>query len=864
LTILKTLLAALVVTASALAAAGIFQLAVLPRLALSPFQQQVVLLAVAALTTLIGLIAFLWAGWVDRRRTGVADREFVEQAERESALRGDREELKAHLAHRTEELARLNQQSQQDVSGRIEAERRTAISERRARHLLRHIASVVATLDAGARITFISPSVKTILGYDENELLDQSFLGLVHPDDRKMATEHVAQVIADPALTDRIELRLRRGSGSWAWIEVIGRSLLEEEALGALIVTLRDITARREQQKALRETEERFRLLVQGVRNYAIMFLDPDGRIVSWNEGAERITGYQESEIVGQTLERFYTPQDLEDDRPRKHLEAALAMGRLTTQGLRVRKDGTKYWSEISLTPLFDDQGRHRGFAKITRDITERKATEERLSRSESMLSRAQELAHIGNWEWDIGTGDVTWSDELYRIYGSEPESYRPSYQGYLERIHPEERAGAEAAIRRTMETGEPFAADRRILRPDGSLRWMHATGYLARDAQGRPARMFGTCQDITESKRMENALQIQTELYLSMLNAESELGEGILLAEGDTIVYHNRALASLFGSESVPPRSLRLLFAQGDSPAHGDFLENLEARGERTLPPSRGEMTVRRRDGTWAHIGYIVSSVAGPDRPRTFAVFRDETERRQALEVLETSREQLRRFSSEIERAREEVSARIAREIHDELGQQLTGMKLDLAWLRGHLKDLPEAPDALQRKVQDIADLVDTTVEQVRRIASELRPGVLDDLGLSAALEWQAGEFEVRTGIRCRLICDPHVESLPQDHATAMFRIFQEALTNVARHAGASSVDVSLSIEDRQLRLVVADDGRGIEEEELRSRTSLGLLGMRERAHLLGGETIIRPRNGSGTVVDVTLPLPTNGEPEA
>ena len=778
--------------------------------------------------------------------------------EREASLLETQEELELRLAERTQELLRINQEHLRDITRRVEAEREITRTETRSRSLVQHLVDILLALDVEAKITYASPSVKPKLVEDEKVLLGTSFYDLVHPDDLAAAMNGLTRMTGDPDLSHQFDFRLRRADGSWASIEALGRSYLADSDVASIVMNLRDVTGRIQREQALRESEERFSLLVRSVRNYAIILLDPDGRVASWNEGAARNSGYSPAEILGQNFSRFYPPEEAREGNPQRHLELALAEGRLMFQGWRVRKDETRYWAEVSITPLFDDQGQLRGFAKVTRDVSERKAAEERLRRSEGLLSEAQRIAQIGSWEWDIRTDSVTWSDELYRIYGLSPNEYVPSYQGYLDRIHPHDRERSSASIQQTLTTGEPFADNRRLVRPDGEILWVHATGQIERDEQGAPLRLFGTCQDITERKRIEEALRLQTELYLGMLNAQSELGEGVLLAEGDTVIYANPALTGLFGLQSNPPRSLQHLLDMTDQGPQASLRRDVEAHSVQVLPPTLGEATLKRRDGTLAHLGYIVSSVDGPDRVRTFSVFRDETDRIHAVEALQESREQLRQFSSELQRAREETSARISREIHDELGQTLTGLKLDLSWLTSHLPAiLPEDAGSILEKTRGMTGLVDETIEQVRRIASELRPGVLDDLGLPAALEWQASEYESRFGIRCKVQCDEAAESVPPEYATAMFRIFQEALTNVARHAQAKTVDVTLKVDDTSLLLTIADDGRGIPDDELRATDSLGLLGMRERARLLGGETTVRRGTRKGTVIEVALPLP-------
>jgi signal transduction histidine kinase len=232
----------------------------------------------------------------------------------------------------------------------------------------------------------------------------------------------------------------------------------------------------------------------------------------------------------------------------------------------------------------------------------------------------------------------------------------------------------------------------------------------------------------------------------------------------------------------------------------------------------------------------------------------RDITMRKQFEEVLRSSHEQLQQLTSSLQAAREEERIRIARELHDELGGAMTSIKMDLARLR-RLAPQPESA-AFTEMAASMSALIDTTVQTVRRIATDLRPGLLDDFGLVAALEWQLGEFAKRTGIECHIKTNVETVDLPPDSATGVFRVFQEALTNVARHAQAARVVVSLVKNDDHLVLQVRDDGRGVAELELLGTKSLGLLGMRERVRSFSGELLIHGLPGQGTTVRVTIPL--------
>lgn len=232
--------------------------------------------------------------------------------------------------------------------------------------------------------------------------------------------------------------------------------------------------------------------------------------------------------------------------------------------------------------------------------------------------------------------------------------------------------------------------------------------------------------------------------------------------------------------------------------------------------------------------------------------------ERQRVEEQLRRSKDQLRALSGHLRAVQEAERARIAREVHDELGQALTALKMDLAWVGQHLGG---EQDELQAKIQAMTRLIDETVQAVRRIATELRPGVLDHLGLIPALEWQVREFQERTGLVCVFNKSPSDLVVDSARATTVFRICQEALTNVARHAQATRVDITLRLSGRNLVLEVRDNGRGISAEAVADPQSVGLMGMRERVLPWGGDIQIHGVQGKGTVVTVQLPA-GNGDP--
>lgn len=232
------------------------------------------------------------------------------------------------------------------------------------------------------------------------------------------------------------------------------------------------------------------------------------------------------------------------------------------------------------------------------------------------------------------------------------------------------------------------------------------------------------------------------------------------------------------------------------------------------------------------------------------------ESERRrvhaQADEKLQRSHDQLRALTGHLQFVREEERTRIAREVHDELGQALTGLRLDLSWLSGQFPGAREP----QRKIKSMSLQIDATIQAIRRIATELRPGVLDNLGLAAAIEWQAADFQERTGIRCELKIEVAETIWERNFSSACFRVFQETLTNIIRHAGAKRVDIRLAQIGSDLVLTVRDDGRGITDKQAAHAASIGLIGMQERAAQLGGDVTFVGARGRGTTVTLRVPL--------
>lgn len=262
------------------------------------------------------------------------------------------------------------------------------------------------------------------------------------------------------------------------------------------------------QRNELHESEQRFRLMVEGVKDYAMYSLDSGGRVTSWNVGAERIKGYREEEILGEHVARFYLPEDVARGVPGELLRAAAATGATEREGWRVRKNGTRFWADVTITALHNEEGALVGFSKLTRDITERRRAAEELRRNAAYLAEGQKISHTGSWAWNFATGELYWSLEHFRIFGLDPERTKPSYELFLQMLHPQDRVVVRQTFEDATHAASDFDSEYRIVRPDGVIRNIHSLSHPAFNESGELTEYVGTVVDVTEQRQAEEVLR--------------------------------------------------------------------------------------------------------------------------------------------------------------------------------------------------------------------------------------------------------------------------------------------------------------------------------------------------------------------
>lgn len=591
------------------------------------------------------------------------------------------------------------------------------------------------------------------------------------------------------------------------------------------------------------------------------------GKYTHVNKKFEQVTGAKKAEIVGKKPYEVF-PWSVADRFVKNDRKVIGTRRPLIVEEQFIVNEEVKTFYSI-LFPLHSEEGKLIGLAGISSDITDRKIAEEKLEQykkeleeslsiNEERLQLFFEATTDGVWDWNLLTDEMFFSPSWLESLGYQAGELKPNSDSWKSLVHPDDLPKIMTALNAHLEgKTEGYQCENRILQKDGTWRWNLDRGRVVKkDESGKPLRIVGSDTDITRLKDAEFALRA-SEQNLAQAQEMAGLGSWEMDVKKSSLNWSDEVY-QIFGVDRKKFKPTYQAFLEKVHPEDRSWVDDENARSikekqeydvnHRIILPDGSQRIVHVKAKTF------YDSMENPER--IIGTVCDITEKKNAEENLKKSRQQLRNLSNKLQSIREEDKKRISREIHDELGQTLTAIKLDLTWIAKRV-DVSEPP--VQDKIKSIYSHIESSLETVRRVSTELRPQVLDVMGFCEALQWQAEKFTENTDIKCKLNIEPEGIKLQPELSTDLFRIFQEALTNISRHSQASQVIIDFTENNTGYQLCVKDDGVGIDHLQIDHSASLGLLGIRERALIWEGHVEIKGVVGVGTKLTVDIPKLNN-----
>jgi|GEM_PF-2000833 len=601
------------------------------------------------------------------------------------------------------------------------------------------------------------------------------------------------------------------------------------------------------------QAEERLQSLSTMVEQSidAIIHTDTDFKITYMNRAAEELFGYPLAELQGQTPGVLNAEPDAETIQ--QDIYAALSAGKTYfVELLNKRRNGETFICEMKASPLKSSQGEITGYMASQRDITQQRKTEQALKQSEAKYRHLFENAPVGIFRTTASGNVLDVNPEMARIVGFDnKEEAAAYYTNMAVQLYVDPARRAEF-VRQMRQSGYVDNFEYQAYCRDGKKIWIAMNARISEYSSANKFIIEGFALDITRRKQYEQEL---LEYQMAVENS----GELMAVVDNNDIYRMvNTAYANMLGlpKEQIIGQPLEAIL--GSEMTHNTIKPYLEQclAGETVNYESRRYYP--NIGGLYMAISYYPLRDSNQIKG-VVAILRDITEYKEAEAELIESREKLRRLSGHLEEVREKERIEIARILHDELGQALTGLRIDILQLE---KKLKFANSELAESISPMLDLLDYINDKAKEIVSDLRPGMLDDLGLIPALEWHIDNFMQRTGIQSNFSTNTPEQDLADETATGIYRICQEALSNVYRHAAANLVEVELTAGSDQLALEIRDDGIGIDPRAIDSPDSFGLMGMRERARALGGILAVDRDQSAGTSVKLQVPVESQSRP--
>jgi len=724
-----------------------------------------------------------------------------------------------------------------DITKRKQAAKALRESEEKYRSLVESSADSIYLVDRDCTYLFMNKKHLSRLGVKNSRVIGKAY-GEFHSPEETKDFSHKVEKVFKTGKSLSYEYRSERDNKYF--IRTLSPVKASEGGnLSAVTVISKDITELKQAEEMLREREA-FNFALFHYNPVETIVVDLEGKATGFNLAKEK--SGDRLPAIGDMMYKDYAGKHEID----MHAELMICIKSGKAKAFPERRYGDKYLF-ITISPF------SQGALIISEDITERKRAEELLQRERDTFFSVLQKAPYGailidkegkgifsNIEFTNITGytlkDVSTLKDWFRL--AYPDK---KYRDMVIHTLRGDAVQVDGDKIYQKEFHRAFFRTFTMTCKDGTIKEIEFRPTMLED--GSTIVMLA---DITERKRMHDLVEAAATEWRTTFDAISDAV--CLLDQKGSIKRCNNAMLRMIGkpfSEIVDRACWEVLHGVSNPPEGYPIVRVQETHHRET--------DVFSKDNRWFNISVDPLMDDEGNLMGGVHIMSDITERKRVEDELQSSRKQLRNLTTYLESVREQERTVIAREIHDELAQVLTALKMDLSWLDNRL---PRDQNSLLDKTKSMNSLIDTTIKTVKRISAELRPGILDDLGLVAAIEWQAEEFQERTGIVCHITADPADMIVDQDRSTAIFRIFQETLTNVARHAHATRVTVILKEKTRALTLSVRDNGKGITEEQIADSESFGLIGMRERVYPWGGKITIKGTPGKGTAVLVSVPV--------
>jgi PAS domain S-box-containing protein len=731
---------------------------------------------------------------------------------------------------------------QRNITERKWAEERLAYHA----YLLENVYDAVIATDERLAVTAWNKGAEQIYGWRADEALGRNIWEVVPAE---LSEERRAEALRE--LEERGQFRTEavtyRRDGTPVYVEGITIALRGEQEEGQItgyVNIRRDITDRKRAEEALRRSQERFATIFHASPVAIAITTLPDGRFLDLNDRYLHLIGLSREEVNGRTSAELGMWVNL-DDRQRL-VQMMREQGFLHNIEGQLRTPSGEIRHVLIFAEVIELSG-ELCVLSLVQDITERKRAEEELRRSEAHLAEAQRIGHVGSWVWNVATGECFWTQEHFRIFGLDPETFKPTKENTQRLIHPEDLPTVEQTLEKAVRERSDFEVYYRMIRPsDGEIRYHRGVGHPVAKEQGEP-EFIGMVVDVTERQRAEEELR-RSEAYLAEAQRLSHTGSWAWnVSTGD--LFWSQEMFRIYG---LDPKKVKPGYPMVLNYIHPEDRSRVQQTFEDAVRDKRDYELAYRvvwADGAVRHVNNLAHPVF--DQSGTLIEYVgttiDTTER---VHAEEEQTQLLRRLVT----AQEEERRRIAREMHDQFGQELSALTLTLSALKREYGAQTKLGEQF-KSLEEIAKQLDADADI---LVWELRPTVLDDLGLLAALTNYVRRWSKHSGVRA----DLHVSRMEKDRLTneietTLYRITQEALTNVAKHAGAGNVSILLERRSDSVSLIIEDDGIGFDAERAFGDVNggFGLIGMRERAMLVGGTLEIESEPGGGTTIAIRIP---------